>query len=579
MNIRRFTSTNTRQAMALVRAEFGNQAIILRTRSVEGGVEIVAMADEALAGSQTPEARASGRGPATVGPRAASPRAEGSGLRAPSWAGSRQALQPLSSQGRWSASDRLPARPGQIASPSGHGRPGQALPTEPMSTLSFQQFVRDRLAHREQYGPAEPPTPAPRDHGQAASGNDRPAERDRGPEPRSGLPGQRTSSPERRTVPTAQRPASADPRSDASSPAQALPVNQTPGNDGVPRPPSTSRRRVPRVIDPGASNETAHALMMPTAPIVTVDSDQSELLLTELRKMRGLMRSQLFSLARSQPDSVAQNLMRRLRGCGFSATLVRRLLEKIPAEADSSRAEAWIRQLMVKVIRLDAPHRRILERGGVHALVGPTGVGKTTTVAKLAARFALRHGTNAVGLVTLDTYRIGAHDQLRTFGRLLGIPVGVAHDPEGLARFMSENANRKLILIDTVGVGQRDQRLAELIDSTSSAAIRKLLVLNAAAQPETLEDVVKAYRVGSRGGIVVSKVDEAVKLGGVVDCLVRHRLPLIGLANGQRVPEDWREPDVGSLVRRAFDTPASPVFDFDAVDTDIDAATPAAEDA
>ena len=319
--------------------------------------------------------------------------------------------------------------------------------------------------------------------------------------------------------------------------------------------------------------------MMPTSPIVTSDGDHSELLLTEMRKMRGLMRSQLFSLARSQPDSVAQKLMRRLRGCGFSATLVRRLLEKIPAEADNGRAEAWIRQLMVKVIRLDAPHRRILERGGIHALVGPTGVGKTTTVAKLAARFALRHGTDAVGLVTLDTYRIGAHDQLRTFGRLLGIPVGVAHHAEGLAGFMSENANRKLILIDTVGVGQRDQRLAELIDSTSSSAIRKLLVLNAAAQPETLEDVVKAYRVGSRGGIVVSKVDEAVKLGGVVDCLVRHRLPLIGLANGQRVPEDWREPDVGSLVRRAFDTPASPVFDFDQIDTDDDAETQAGDHA
>lgn len=522
MNIRRFTSTSTRQAMALVRAEFGNQAIILRTRSVEGGVEIVAMADEALAGTRPSPGRAAGREPATAGPRAgAAPRPEGSGVRAPAWSSPRQSLQPLSSQGRWGASDRLPARPGQLAHPPGHLRPGQALPSEPMSTLSFQQFVRDRLAHREQHGPTVPaPAALPQtgQTGQIAAGAARVTGPDRAPEP------------------------------SASSPA--------------------ARRRVPRVIDPGASNETAHALMMPTAPIVRPDSDQSELLLAELRKMRGLMRSQLFSLARSGPDSVAQSLMRRLRGCGFSATLVRRLLEKIPADADNGRAEAWIRQLMVKVIRLDAPHRRILERGGIHALVGPTGVGKTTTVAKLAARFALRHGADAVGLVTLDTYRIGAHDQLRTFGRLLGIPVGVAHHAEGLANFMSGNANRKLILIDTVGVGQRDQRLAELIDSTSSSAIRKLLVLNAAAHPETLEDVVKAYRVGSRGGIVVSKVDEAVKLGGVVDCLVRHRLPLIGLANGQRVPEDWTEPDVGKLVRQAFDTPASPVFDYDHIDAD-----------
>ena len=336
---------------------------------------------------------------------------------------------------------------------------------------------------------------------------------------------------------------------------------------------------MPKIIDPAASFETAHALMMPGQSLAVADPAQSDMVLAELRKMRGLMRSQLFSLARSQPDSVAQSLMRRLRDAGFSATLVRRLLEKIPAEVDGGRAEAWIRQLMVKVIRLDAPHRRILEKGGVHALVGPTGVGKTTTVAKLAARFALRHGADAVGLVTLDTYRIGAHDQLRTFGRLLGIPVSVAHDAAGLASFMSGNANRKLILIDTVGVGQRDERLPEMIDSTASASIRKLLVLNAAAQPETLEDVVRAYRVGSRGGIVVSKIDEAVKLGGVVDSLVRHRLPLIGLADGQRVPEDWREPDVGRLVRRAFDTRTSSVFDFDQVEQAIDSDIPAARHA
>ena len=604
MNIRRFTSTTTRQAMALVRAEFGNQAIILRTRSVEGGVEIVAMADEALAGSQRPDSRSSAGTPARAPAPAerrpgAAPRAEGSGLRSPSWAASHQGVPSLPAQGRWSASDRLPPRPGQASSPALPGRPGQAVPAEPMSTLSFQQFVRDRLAHREQYQAADASPVTAHGHGgstmTAGTFVDRrpqlPARRpDAAREPLTGggdsgqavgrdagrevsRAGSREASREvsrdghRDASRDANRDANRDVRRDGSSAgSRDGGRHQPPGVTAARTDQAAARRRVPRVIDPGASNQTAHALMMPTASIVTADSGDSDLLLKELRKMRGLMRSQLFSLARSQPDSVAEGLMRRLRDCGFSATLVRRLLEKIPADADLGRAEAWIRQLMVKVIRLDAPHRRILERGGIHALVGPTGVGKTTTVAKLAARFALRHGTDAVGMVTLDTYRIGAHDQLRTFGRLLGIPVGVAHGAAGLASFMSENANRKLILIDTVGVGQRDERLPELIDSTSSASIRKLLVLNAAAQPETLEDVVRAYRVGSRGGIVVSKVDEAVKLGGVVDCLVRHRLPLIGLADGQRVPEDWQEPEVGSLVRRAFDTRTSAVFDYDGVD-------------
>ncbi len=562
MNIRRFTSSNTRQAMALVRAEFGNQAIILRTRSVEGGVEIVAMADESLAGPQPPNPQA---GAARVGASAghapsnralSDARADArSGPRASSWADAHAQMPAPSPRGRWAAPDRLPVRTGRVLTQSSGvplPRPG---PSEPMSTLSFQQFVRDRLAHREQQEPVEQALP----------------ER------------QMVETFPRGTViaeaiaPTVPRPDAAVPASGVQAALHQLAGAQQP--QAVERPskggarvasPARSMPRKPRIIDPEALGETAHALMMPGQSLTVVDKAQSDLVLTELRKMRGLMRSQLFSLARSQPDSVAQGLMRRLRGAGFSATLVRRLLEKIPSEADNGRAEAWIRQLMVKVIRLDAPHRRILERGGIHALVGPTGVGKTTTVAKLAARFALRHGVDAVGLVTLDTYRIGAHDQLRTFGRLLGIPVSVAHDAAGLATFMSENAKRKLILIDTVGVGQRDDRLPELIDSTASASIRKLLVLNAAAQPETLEDVVRAYRVGSRGGIVVSKIDEAVKLGGVVDCLVRHRLPLIGLADGQRVPEDWQEPDAGNLVRRAFDTRSSPVFDFDQVDLDND---------
>jgi flagellar biosynthesis protein FlhF len=305
-------------------------------------------------------------------------------------------------------------------------------------------------------------------------------------------------------------------------------------------------------------------------------SSDPDVVLAELRKMRGLIRSQLFSLARwgSQTEGVAHGLMRRLRACGLSATLVRRLLAKIPAGADPAQAEAWAKQMLARVIRLDRAGQTILDVGGFHALVGPTGVGKTTTVAKMAAQFALRHGVDSIGLVTLDTYRIGAHDQLRTFGRLLGVPVRLAHDAAGLASFMSQNMSRKLVLVDTVGIGQRDERLNDLIDSMSSANIRKLLVLNAAAQPETLEDVVNAYRAGPHDGVVVSKVDEAVKLGGVVDCLVRHRLPLVGVADGQRVPEDWQFPDPKALVARAFDVPASPVFDFDGFDLASPASVP-----
>lgn len=556
MNIRRFTSPTTRQAMAMVRAEFGDHAIILRTRSVEGGVEIVAMADESVRTPAAERASPAGSRQGTSSPANRSVPRQPSPLANPSQAG--RWRPPTGNGVAVGASASASASASELTMPStrssasaamiaGAGRrPGRPMPSEPMSTLSFQQFVRDRLAHRELQGDSNEASFARPGQGPVQTPD---AARD--PSPHAGRDqGHGFGAP--------------------FGPGQARPPLASFGAVVPPSGPS-------HPLSPEAT-QTHHALMMPTEAVVTADSPprpsrsssasahsdiQTDVLLAELKKMRGLMRSQLFSLARQQPETAAQALMQRLRGAGFSATLVRRLLEKIPANADQAGAEAWVRQLMAKVIRMDAPHRRILERGGIHALVGPTGVGKTTTVAKLAARFALRHGSDAVGLVTLDTYRIGAHDQLRTFGRLLGIPVSVAHDAAGLATFMSENVNRKLILIDTVGVGQRDERLPVLIDSTASAAIRKLLVLNAAAQPEALEDVVKAYRVGPRGGIVVSKIDEAVKLGGVVDCLVRHRLPLIGLADGQRVPEDWRDPDASVLIRKAFDTPTSAVFDFD----------------
>ncbi|HRO58272.1 MAG TPA: flagellar biosynthesis protein FlhF, partial [Burkholderiaceae bacterium] len=171
-----------------------------------------------------------------------------------------------------------------------------------------------------------------------------------------------------------------------------------------------------------------------------------------------------------------------------------------------------------------------------------------------------------VGLITADVYRIGAQDQLRTFGRLLGVPVHVAHDVSMLADLLQLFRSRKLVLIDTAGVGQRDERVGELLAALSSTHVRKIVVLNAAMQAEAIEEVVDAYQARRSAGVVVSKVDEAVQLGSLLDCLIRHKLPLQGIANGQRVPEDWHRPDAGVLVdlalaaaRAARATP----FDFD----------------
>jgi flagellar biosynthesis protein FlhF len=232
--------------------------------------------------------------------------------------------------------------------------------------------------------------------------------------------------------------------------------------------------------------------------------------------------------------------------------VARIVLSRVPASWTEMQAADWLRRALAHNLNCD-PAASPLETGGVFALVGPTGVGKTTTAAKLAARFALVHGVGSVGLVTLDAYRIGGSDQLRSFGRMLGVPVHVAHDAATLADLLQLFGGRRLVLIDTAGLGQRDQRVEMLLRALDAPQVRRLLVLNAAAQVETLDDVVCAYRGQAAAGIVVTKIDEAARLGGVVDCALRYRLRVVGLADGQRVPEDWRAPDAQWLVDRALE--------------------------
>jgi flagellar biosynthesis protein FlhF len=188
----------------------------------------------------------------------------------------------------------------------------------------------------------------------------------------------------------------------------------------------------------------------------------------------------------------------------------------------------------------------------VFALIGATGVGKTTTTAKIAAAFAARHGASQLGLITLDAYRVGAHEQLRAYGRILGVPVHTAHDRASLDDLLELLAGKKMILIDTAGMAQRDERTRELLDMLAHRSVQRLLVVNAASQGETIEDVLVAYRAGACAGMVLSKIDEAIKLGPALDAAIRHRLTVVGVANGQRVPEDWHRLSANALVQRAM---------------------------
>jgi len=241
--------------------------------------------------------------------------------------------------------------------------------------------------------------------------------------------------------------------------------------------------------------------------------------------------------------------------------------------AEPGDESEWAAQVLEKNLRTAGVDEAIEQRGGVFALIGATGVGKTTTTAKIAAAFAARHGAANLGLITLDAYRVGAHEQLRAYGRILGVPVHTAHDRASLEDLLDLLTAKKMVLIDTAGMAQRDTRTKELLEMISHRSVQRLLVVNAASQGETIEDVLVAYRAASCAGVVLSKLDEAIKLGPALDAAIRHRLTVVGIANGQRVPEDWHRLSANALVQRAMRGGGSAAWRLDAAEMNLVFAT------
>ena len=269
-----------------------------------------------------------------------------------------------------------------------------------------------------------------------------------------------------------------------------------------------------------------------------------------------------FEATRRRPGQM--RLLRNLLGCHFSPMLARTLVELLPSDYADAQADEWLRQMLMRALAgvnqgvglTLGEERTLFDAGGVFALIGPTGVGKTTSIAKIAAHHVLRHGPRSLALITADVYRIGAQEQLRAFGRMLGVPVQVAQDREVLQRLLKEHEGCRLVLIDTAGIGQRDDRVGQLTSALEVSQVRRVLVMNAAAQPGSLEEVLGAFGARDTAGVLLSKVDEAVGLGACLDALVRHRLPLLGYADGQRVPEDYHAVNFGRLVEMALDRQA-----------------------
>tara|TARA_R110000823_G_scaffold47903_15_gene121893 strand:+ start:8406 stop:9587 length:1182 start_codon:yes stop_codon:yes gene_type:complete len=290
---------------------------------------------------------------------------------------------------------------------------------------------------------------------------------------------------------------------------------------------------------------------------VGLDSNGATLgeLQRELGNLRSMIENRLSQMSwrdmAGRPPAKAV-LQSRLAELGLSRTLCGVISDILPAEGDVEEYWDVALQMLasrVPVMREDA----LLDDGGVVAFLGATGVGKTTTIAKLAARFVLRHQRDQVALITTDCYRIGGQEQLQTFARYLGIPVVVATDDHELREALDYLMPRRLVLIDSAGMSQRDPRMREQFNTLNAVGynIDSYVVLPATAQLRALREVVSLFGEDALAGAVITKVDESADLGGVLDVLIEHRLPVAYVSAGQKVPKDLVPASARALIDRA----------------------------
>lgn len=275
----------------------------------------------------------------------------------------------------------------------------------------------------------------------------------------------------------------------------------------------------------------------------------------EIKTLRGLMENQLNVLEWdrfSRRHPVRAVLLNLLTEMGLGSDICDQVLHSL---GDSAKDPHKVWQLALALLARSIPvaQNDLLAEGGVIAMVGSTGVGKTTTIAKIAARFAHTHGKRQVALISTDTFRIGAQEQLQHFARLLEIPLLTAANSEELSDRLAMVDDHKLVLVDTAGMGQRDVRLAEQFHSLHEGApqIKPYLVMSANTQLAALSETIRNFSRVPLAGAVVTKIDESVSLGGVISASIRHRLPLAFVGTGQRVPEDLQPVRSHRLVSKA----------------------------
>ena len=574
MKISRFFGLNSRDVMRQVRQVLGPDALIVSNRSVDGGIEVLATVDGAFdeaAGQaqQPPQQHASQQAPQPATHHA--PYQEQTPAVMPPTAYPAPSRPIAAYQSAYAASAlpededeagmmpaSAPAAPVRVEIPP---LPSAAPVRMEMPPLAPAAPVRMEMpplqAAPQARAPAMPAAPpvAPQGYARPPAPQQQPMpQQHAAPQPPATPPAYRAA-PQAYAQPAAQ-PAARPPVAPAAPAAPmhaAQPAPQPPAAPmpQAPRPPAAPMARMPDAPMP-------QGLALPPG---TLPADTAAGLQNAISALRGALESRMDGLlwgGRQGPgrEPAGAALFRSLLDAGFSTKLVRTLVERMPEGLDADAALAWARNELVTHLPVLGSEDTFLS-GGVYALVGPTGVGKTTTLAKLAARCVAREGRDQVAMLTTDNFRIGALEQLQIYGRLMGVPTHSVRDAGELRRLLAELGSRKIVLIDTTGISQRDRHVAEQAAMLCDAGktVRRLLVLNAASQGDTLDEVAHAYRNGvgeDVAGCIITKLDEASRLGAALDTAIRHRLPIHYMSVGQKVPEHLELARPDALIDRAF---------------------------